>query len=213
MRDLLLAEETRCPLHLSGISTARSVEMVAMAKARGVPVSCDVSPYHLVLTDEDMGTYDPARKLLPPLRPASDRQALIKGLASGVIDCVASNHTPWTAEEHDVEFAQAPWGAIALETTLPLLYTHLVLPGHLSLLQLVRCLSTRSAELLHLLAGEGTLRPGAVADLTLIDPQQERSVVLREQLSRGRNVPIEGVRLQGWPVATYVGGSQVWSML
>lgn len=209
-RDLLLAAETGCPLHLSRISTAKSLQLVTQAKAAGVRVTCDVGPHHLVLTDACLETYDPTCKLMPPLRPAADVRALVAGLASGAIDCVATDHTPFAAEEKDVEFALAPWGAVGLETTLPLLFTHLVVPGDISMSQLVRALSVQPACLLGLGDDAGTLAPGKPADFVLMDPALERLVEPKALASRGKNTPLAGRALRGWPVATFVGGHCVW---
>jgi len=210
VRDLLLAADTNCPVHFYRISTADSVRFVARAKAAGIPVSCDVSPYHLVLTDEALANFDTTCKLQPPLRSADHVDVLVSGLAEGIIDCVSTDHTPWTDEEKDVEFAQAPWGATALETTLPLLYTKLVSVGRLSLTRLVEALSTRPAELLGLRDGAGTLRLGSPADFTLVDPETERVVSASDLISKSKNTPLLGQRLHGWPVATFVGGRLVW---
>lgn len=209
-RDLLLAHDTGCPVHFFRISTATSVRLIAQAKAAGVPVSCDVSPHHLVLTDEALESFNPACKLLPPLRSLNHVEALIDGLAEGVIDCISTDHTPWTAEEADVEITQAPWGAVALETTLALLYTRLVLTGCLGITRLVQALSTRPAELLGLGDGTGTLRPGTAADFTLVDPHKELVVSADHLISKSKHTPLLGHRLRGWPVATFVNGVLVW---
>lgn len=209
-RDLLLAAETGCPVHFFRISTANSVRLMAQAKAAGIPVSCDVSAHHLVLTDEALESFDPACKLLPPLRSVDHVEALVEGLAKGIIDCVSSDHTPWTAEEADVEITRAPWGAVALETTLALLYTHLVSTGRVSLSRLVQVLSTRPAELLGLADGAGTLRPGTAADFTLVDPKKELVVTAANLVSKGKNTPLLGQRLRGWPIATFVNGILAW---
>ena len=209
-RDLLLAADTDCPVHFFCISTANSVRFVAQAKAAGAQVSCDVSPYHLVLSDEALADFNTACKLQPPLRSADHVDALVDGLAQGTIDCVSTDHTPWTAEESDVEFTQAPWGATALEITLPLLYTRLVSTGRLSLTRLVEVLSTRPAELLGLTDGAGTLRLGSPADFTLIDPEKERMVSKMDLISKGKNTPLLGQCLRGWPVATFVNSKSVW---
>lgn len=209
-RDILLAAETGCPLHLSRISTAGAVRQIAAAKAQGVPITCDVSPYHLVLSDEAVADYDPNCKLMPPLRSRADVAALQAAVADGTIDCVATDHTPLTPEEKDVEFAYAPYGAIALDMAFPLLYTELVHPGRLTLDQLLRAMSCRPAQLLHIADQAGTLQPGAPADFVLVDPRQPRQVDRSTIRSHSKNTPVLGRKLQGWPVATYVDGRLTW---
>ncbi len=206
---IMIAQETGCPLHLSRISTAGAVRLVAAGKADGAPITCDVSPHHLTLTAAAFNTYDPACKLWPPLRPAADVDALVQGLADGVVDCIATDHTPLTAEEKDVELNQAPWGAIGLETAFAQLYTALVSNGRLSCGQLVAALTCRPAALLGLPAA-GALTPGYPADFTLVDPAAKLAVAVERLLSRSKNTPLLGRTLQGWPVATFVDGRRVW---
>jgi dihydroorotase len=163
-----------------------------------------------VFTDEALESYNTNYKLMPPLRSAADVEALCSALADGVIDCVATNHTPLTQEEKDVEFSLAPWGATALETTLALLYTELVQQGKMNLSRLVQVLSEKPAQLLGIGSGAGTLQPGSPADFTLVNLEQARPVVPAQMLSRSRNTPLNGRELRGWPQMTYVDGIPVW---
>ncbi|HHW08945.1 MAG TPA: dihydroorotase [Firmicutes bacterium] len=208
---LLLIAATGTPLHLSGISTAGSVRLIARAKEDGLPVTCDTSPYHLVLTDEYMSGYEASGKLLPPLRPPEDVAALVAGLTDGTIDCVATNHTPYPPEEKDIELDKAPFGAVALEVAWPLLYHHLVREGRLSLRRLVEAMSAKPAALLGLAGkGTGTLRLGGPADLVIVNPEAQKVVQPESFCSKGRSTPVSGRLLSGWPEATVAGGRLVW---
>lgn len=206
---IILARETNCRLHLSRLSTAQSIALVAAAKNEGVPISCDVSAHHLTLTAKAFATYDPSCKLLPPLRTADDVAALIQAVASGVVDCIATDHTPLTQEENDVELSQAPYGASGIETAFAQLYTGLVLTGKLSISQLVAALTIRPAQLLGLMQ-TGALTCGLPADFTLVDPQAQITVDPANLISLGKNTPLTGRKLTGWPVATFVGGELAW---
>lgn len=206
-RDLMLAELTGTHVHIAHVSTAASVALIRAAKARGVRVTADVTPHHLVLTDADVQPDDANWKLRPPLRTASDVEALLEGLRDGTIDCIATDHTPCLEEEKQVEFDQAPFGVIGLETALPLLLTRLVHTGALSLNELIGRMSWHPARVLGLPGG--TLAPGAPADVTVIDPDLERVYDPRKGFSHSRNTPLAGWTLRGWPVATMVDGRWV----
>lgn len=210
-RDLLLAEETGSPIHLSLISSAAAVKMIADAKARGVPVTCDVSPQHLVYTDAALENYDVNYKLMPPLRTVADREALRQGVLDGTIDCIVTNHTPLTPEEKDVEFSLAPYGALGLETAFALLYTHWLHdePEHLA--TVIAALSSRPARLLLQPAITGDLLPGNPADFVLIDLQRSKTVTAGELASMSKNSTELNATLQGWPAATFVAGKPVYA--
>jgi len=203
-RDLLLAEATGARLHLAHVSTGAGVRLIREAKARGVPVTAEVTPHHLVLTDADVGEFDTDRKMNPPLRSADDVAALREALADGTIDVLATDHAPHAVEEKRVEFERAPFGVIGLETALGVVLTHLVSPGLLTLSDAIRKMSPRPAEVLNLPGGR--LRPGDPADLVIIDPQRTWTVRAAEFASRGRNTPFEGWTLRGSAVLTMVGG-------
>ena len=208
-RDLLLLEDTGGRYHVAHLSTARSLGLVRRARRQGLPVTCEVTPHHLVLTDEEVArtVFSTQCKMKPPLRSERDRQALLAGLADGTVDAIASDHAPHHADEKDVEFDLAPFGILGLETTLGLCLDRLVRPGVVSLSRLVELLSTGPARVLRLPGG--TLRPGSLADVTLFDPEGEVTVAAAAFLSRSRNTPFEGWKLQGRPVATLVGGRRI----
>ncbi len=208
-RDLLLLEDTGGRYHVAHLSTARSLDLVRQARRRGLPATCEVTPHHLVLTDEEVARsgFSTHCKMKPPLRGESDRQALLAGLADGTIDAIASDHAPHHADEKDVEFDLAPFGILGLETTLGLCLDRLVRPGLISLARLVELLSAGPARALGLAAG--TLRPGSVADVTLFDPDGEITIQAAAFRSRSRNTPFDGWKLHGRPVATLLAGRRI----
>lgn len=194
-RALLFAEGFQGRIHVQGVSTARSVEMLAEAKRRGIAATAECSFHHLLMNDEALDDYDTSKKLKPPLRPQSDVEALIEGVRSGAVDCIVTDHTPATPEEKAVEFDQAPFGAAGLEAALPALYDRLVAPGILSWSDLVRAMSESPRRVLGLalpLVGEGE-----VCEFTLFDPEGETRIEPERWKSRGRNTPFKGVAFQG----------------
>jgi dihydroorotase len=208
-RDLLLLEDTGGRYHVAHISTARSLEMVRQAKRRGLPVTCEVTPHHLLLTDEEVArtVFSTQCKMKPPLRSESDRQALLAGLADGTIDAIASDHAPHHADEKDVEFDLAPFGILGLETTLGLCLDRLVRPGVISLSRLVELLAGGPARALGLPGG--SLAPGSPGDVTLFDPEGDVTIAAARFRSRSRNTPFDGWKLKGRPVATVIGGRRI----
>jgi dihydroorotase len=207
-RDLLLLEETGGRYHVAHLSTARSLELVRAAKERGLRASCEVTPHHLLLTDEAVADgMSTNTKMNPPLRAGSDREALLAGLADGSIDAIASDHAPHHADEKDTSFHLAPFGIVGLETTVPLCLDRLVRPGLISLSRLVELLSTAPARLFGLPGG--TLQRGAVADLTLLDLEAETTVRAERFFSKGRNTPFGGWTLRGAAVGTMLGGKRI----
>ncbi|MSQ07492.1 MAG: dihydroorotase [Dehalococcoidia bacterium] len=221
-RDLALAELTGGRLHLAHLSTAGSVALVRRAKERGIPVTAEVCPHHLTITDQwvlgakganaeaaGLHGYDTSTKVYPPLRHQTDVDALVAGLAEGVIDCVATDHAPHDLVSKRVTYQDAAFGISALETTLGSLL-QLVHGGKLPLATMIQRLTTGPAGVL----GPGfaelaTLQPGTVADLVVFDPNQEWVVDTREFASKGKNTPLEGVRLKGRVAATLVAGRVV----
>ena len=210
-RDILLAEATGVHYHVCHISDANSVRLVREAKRRGQRVTAEVTPHHLLLCDEDIPGPDPDYKMNPPLRTRRDRAALIKGLKDETIDIIATDHAPHTPEEKGEGMERAPFGIVGLETAFPLLFTHLVLTGELSLGCLADLLTRRPARLFGLPWGELTV--GGDADLTVIDLEEERAIDPDAFLSKGRNTPFAGWRVKGWPVLTLVAGRAVWDGL
>lgn len=194
-RELLLAEEVGGRLHLQGISTARSVEMVREAKRRGVAVTAEANLYNFILDDEALADYDANKKLMPPLRPRADIQALVEGVREGVIDCIVTDHSPRTAEEKDAEFDLAPFGAAGLELALPALYTGLVATGALDWGHLIEALSTRPRRVVGL--QEARIAEGAVCDFTLFAPGDVYCVEPAAWRSRAKNTPLAGEALSG----------------
>ena len=207
-RDILLAELTGAHLHVAHVSTAGAVRLVREAKARGVRVSAEVTPHHLLLTDEAVRSFDANTKMNPPLRSRRDAEALLEGLLEGTIDCIATDHAPHALSEKEGEFDRAAFGIVGLETAVGLLLDRLVRPGILPLPTLVARLSRDPARLLGLPGG--SLAPGSPADLTILDPGAEWTVDPARFESRSRNTPFGGWTLTGRPWMTIVGGRIAW---
>ncbi len=207
-RDLALVAETGARLHIAHISTAGAVEMARAAKARGAPVSCEVTPHHFTLTDEDVERYGASAKMNPPLRTARDRDAVLAGLVDGVIDAIATDHAPHSPRLKSQPLATAPFGVTGLETALGLAITRLVEPGLIDLICLINLMSVRPAQILRLPLGR--LRPGELADLTVFDPKREWTYRAAEGKSKSRNSPFDGWKLRGAVIATIVGGKIVY---
>lgn len=209
-RDLALADLTGGRLHLAHLSTARAVEMVREAKARGAQVTAEATPHHLVLTEEACLGYNTQAKVNPPLRGPADVAALRRGLADGTIDAVATDHAPHHYDEKERDFQEAPFGMVGLETALALLITELVDRGELDLSTLVARLTIGPARAFGLPGG--SLEVGGLADLTLFDPSLEWVVDPQKFLSRSSNTPLAGRTLRGKVLMTVVGGRVVWDL-
>ena len=205
-RDLALARATGGRLHLCHLSSARAVELVRRAKSEGVRVSAEVTPHHLAFTDADLTTYDTAKKMNPPLRSATDRDALRAGVADGTIDVIATDHAPHAVEEKDMEFDLAPPGTIGLETALAAALTYLVEPGIVPLARALEALSTTPARILGATAHGGPIEPGSPANLVVFDPGQEW-VVEPPFVSKARNSAFIGQRVRGRVRFTMLHGS------
>lgn len=205
-RDLRLVRQTRARYHVAHISTARSVELVRQAKAEGLPVTAEVCPHHLLLTDRDCAGADPNFKMKPPLRPAEDLRACIEAVLDGTIDCLVTDHAPHTAAEKAVGFPEAPFGIVGLETIVALLGSELVeaAGGGLDWSGLIARLSHNSFAVLGL--PTPALLPGRVADLCLIDPRGDWTITPGDFLSRSSNTPFGGRRVSARPVATVLAG-------
>jgi len=206
-RDIVLAELTGAHVHIAHISTAGAVRMVRDARARGVRVTAEVTPHHLLLTDEAVRGWDPNTKMSPPLRTKRDVEALIEALADGTIDCVATDHAPHALAEKEDEFAEAANGIVGLETAVPLLLDRLVRPGLIDLATLVTRLSPGPARLLDLPGG--SLGPGAPADITILDLDARWTIDPARFRSRARNTPFGGWTGAGAPWMTIVAGAPV----
>jgi dihydroorotase len=207
-RDLELAQFTGAHLHVAHVSAARSVELIREAKEAGTRVTAEVTPHHLGLTDEVTRGYDTNTKMAPPLRSARDREALIEGLADGTLDCVATDHAPHAHFEKDVEFVEAPFGVVGLETALPVVLD-LVRHDRLPVLRAIASLSNAAARVFGLRAG--VFEPGAPADLVLIDPERVWKVTEAGLHSRSKNSAFLGQELRGRAHMTLVGGRCVHS--
>jgi dihydroorotase len=206
-RDLEIVEWTGARYHVAHVSTARTVALVREAKRRGLPVTCEVTPHHLALTDEACAEYDTRTKVMPPLRTAADQAALFEGLADGTIDCIATDHAPHSSLEKDCEFSAASPGMIGLEPAVPLLLD-LVRDGVLSAARLVEALSTKPARIAKLDAG--TLKEGAFADIALIDPERRWTISAASLCSRSSNTPFLQREVRGKAAMTIVAGRIVY---
>ena len=205
-RDCALAGYEAGRIHLQHLSARESVAAVAAAKARGVQVTCEASPHHLTMTDEDVRSLDPRRKMNPPLRSGADREALVEGLRSGVIDCIATDHAPHARDEKEVPFEQAPMGTTGLESAFAVLHTALVMPGTLKLALVIEKLTSGLGPL-------GLLVPqiavGERANLVLADLDAEWVVGDSGYESRSENCAFAGRRLQGKVLLTVAAGAVV----
>jgi dihydroorotase len=204
IRDILLARRTGGHVHLAHMSTRGSVELIRWGKDRGINVTAEVCPHHISLTEDRVGAYDTNAKMNPPLRTASDVEALREAVSDGTIDMIATDHAPHHYDEKEREFADAPNGIIGFETALAVSVTHLVEPGTMSYATLVERMSCSPAKLFHLPGG--TLRRGADADITVFDPVARWVVDPAEMISKGRNTPYAGMSLTGRATCTIVGG-------
>ncbi len=194
-RDLALTELTGGRLHLMCISTRRSVEQIAHAKANGLRVTCEVTPHQLALTDKTLINFDANYKVDPPLRTQEHIEALIAGLKDGTIDAICSDHQPYSEEKKALELDAAPFGIIGLETLLPICIKTLIEPGHLTWPQLIAKLTTGPAGVLQI--PKGTLKENADADVTLIDPNREWTIDAKQFRSQSQNTPFDGWQVKG----------------
>ena len=205
-RDLAVARACGGRVHLCHLSSARAVDLVRRAKAEGVRVTAEVTPHHLVLTDDDLVTYDTMKKMNPPLRTAEDRDALRAALADGTVDAIATDHAPHAVEEKDLEFDLAPPGTTGLETALAVVLTHLVEPGALPLMRAIEALTSAPARILGAADHGGPLEPGRPANLVVFDPAAEWTVE-PPFASKARNTAFLGQRLRGRVRFTMLRGS------
>jgi len=203
-RDIRLVELTGGRVHVAHVSCHTSVQLIREAQRRGLHVTGEATPHHLLLSDRVLETFDPNFKMAPPLREDEDRQALLEGIRDGVIAAVATDHAPHTEITKDASFDDAPNGVVGVETAFPALYTGLVLPGLLDLATLVRALTTGPASILDL--EQGTLSDGGIADLTVLDLDATWTVKKQDFVGRSTNCPWLGETLQGLPILTVAGG-------
>jgi len=209
-RDIILADLTRGRLHVAHVSTAGGVELIRIAKRRRIPVTAEATPHHFTLTDAACKSFDPVYKMNPPLRTQADLDAVRAGLRDGTIDAIASDHAPHSAEEKQLEFSLAPFGIIGMESLLPVAVTELI-GTVLDWPQLIAKLTINPARILGI--PRGTLRPGADADVTLIDPDAAWTIDVNRFKSKSRNCPFHGKPVRGRAVRTIVGGKTKYCVL
>ena len=196
-RDVMLARHTGSRVHVAHVSTAGSVEVVRWAKAQGIAVTAEVTPHHLMLTEAELGGYDPTYKVNPPLRPAEDTLALREALADGTIDAVATDHAPHVRQDKEHAFADAAFGMLGLETALPVVSTTMVAEGRMTWADVARTMSSAPARIARLAHhGQGVVA-GAPANLTLVDPTRTQTVDRARSRSLSRNNPWHGRELTG----------------
>lgn len=207
-RDLVLAELTGGRLHCAHISSAGALRLIRDAKARGINVTCEVTPHHFVLTDEAVRGFDTNTKISPPLRSQTDVDAVVEALADGTVDAIVTDHAPHHADEKALEFDLAPFGIVGLETAVPLACDRLLHAGHITLQRLIELLAVNPARILQLDAGD--LSGGAVGNVTVLDLERTATVDAAGFASKSRNTPFDGWELTGWAVCTIVAGEIVW---
>jgi dihydroorotase len=211
VRDTILAGQTGARVHIAHLSTKRSLNAVLRArKEDGIAVSCEVTPHHLLLTDAQVSSYDTNTKMNPPLRSQDDVDALVRGISSGDIDVIATDHAPHNINDKMLEFDLAPFGIVGLETAVSLIYDRFVRTNTITLERFAQLFSINPARILKL--ERGTLAKGAWADITVLDPELDYEVRSEGFLSRSRNTPFEGWKLRGGPAMTIVKGKVVWSV-
>jgi len=205
-RDVRLVELTGARFHIAQVSTRASLDVIADAKARGLPITCGVSAHHLALNELDIASYRTFHKVKPPLRSEADRAAMVEGVASGIIDVIVSSHDPQAADTKRQTFAQAAFGAIGLETLLPVALG-LYQSGHADLLKVLAAMTAAPARILGL--DGGRLAKGIPADIVIFDPDEPFVLKADTLHSRAHNTPFDGRRFQGRVHMTYVGGERV----
>jgi len=205
-RDIQMVELTGARYHVAHLSARHSLELVRDAKKRGLPVSCEVTPHHFTLCDEDV-TYDSNYKMNPPLASRDDRDALLEGLADGTVDAIATDHAPHAPSLKDVEFDRAPFGILGFETALALALEQLVHTGRLPLMRMVELFTTGPARVLGI---ERKIAAGETADLTLFSADHQWTYRVADSPSLSRNSPFDGRSFRGAPMATVVAGRLAW---
>jgi dihydroorotase len=208
-RDILLAQFTGGQYHVAHMSTGGGVDLVRQAKARGLRVTCEVTPHHLALTDDIVRSYNTNTKMNPPLRTREDVEALKQGLKDGTVDVIATDHAPHSFDEKEVEYQAAPFGIIGLETAIGLAITELLLKNVLSLYQLVEKFSVNPRRVLHL--PDVKITEGEMANLTIFNPAAEWVVDPQTFKSKSKNTPFGGYRLTGKPVGVFNNGQVYWA--
>ena len=210
-RDTILAGSCGASLHLSTISAEGSVILIKHAKERGFKITCEVTPHHISLSDEDVPAYDANFKTNPPLRSKKDVEALKNALKDGVIDCIATNHSPVHVDQKNCEFEKAEYGVIGLETAFGVCYTELVKKNYLTKNKLIEKMSLNPAKILNI--DKGTLSVGAVADITIADLDNEYTIEADDMVSKAKNTPFDGKKVYGRIDCTIVNGKVIYRRL
>ena len=210
-RDLRLAETTGGRIHLTHLSTPRSVMLVKSFREINVKATCDVTPHHLFLSEESVIEFDTRAKVKPPLRSSEDRQAMVELLKVGYIDAIATDHAPYSREEKEVEFLYAPFGISGIETSFSLALSFLYHSGFMELPEVVALFTTSPARVLGWNPAISTIKEGNPADITIFDLNRTWTVLSEKFKSRGKNTPFEGWILKGKVVKTFVNGRDVFS--
>jgi dihydroorotase len=205
-RDVQLAQLTGARLHIAHLSAKGSLDQVRFAKQQGLKVTCEVTPHHFTLIDEDV-QYDSRFKMNPPLAAREDRDALIAGLVDGTVDCIATDHAPHEPALKDVEFDRAPFGILGFETAIGLTLEQLVHTGKISLMRMVELFTSGPARVLGM---ERTLAAGQIGDVTIFSTDRAWTYDVKDSPSKSRNSPFDGRKFKGGPVATIVGGKMIW---
>jgi dihydroorotase len=207
-RDILLAEVTGARFHVAHLSTRHAVAMVAEAKRRGLPVTCEVSPHHFSISDSQIAPYDSNYKMKPPLRCSHDVEACVAGIVNGTVDALATDHAPHAGSEKMQEFEKCPFGILGLETAIGLTLERLVHPGLIPLRRMIELYTSGPARILGL--NRGTLQPGSPADLTILNLNSRWTYDVHRSASKSRNSPFHGHEFTGRAVASIVSGKVVW---
>jgi dihydroorotase, multifunctional complex type len=209
VRDIILAKETGAHIHIAHISTKGAIEAVRRAKNEGINVSCEVTPHHFTLTDKAVEGYDTNTKMSPPLRSEDHLEAILEAIKDGTIDAIATDHAPHHSDEKALEYDRAPFGITGLETAVGLTFNELVHKGIIDLVRLVELCSTNPAKIFRL-KNRGSLKPGSIADVTILDPNLVWQYSNSDSRSKSRNSPFNGWQFHGAAVATFVGGKLVY---
>jgi dihydroorotase len=195
-------------MHIAHVSSQRGMQVVEWFKQQGAPITAEVTPHHLTLTDDVLSNFDAVAKVAPPLRTQADVDYLIDAIRRGIVDSIGTDHAPHTRAEKEADMLDAPFGIGNIEVCFPLLYTRLVEGGHISLQQLIALLTTGPARVMNWELP--TLVAGRVADIVLLDLSTERAVAPRQFKSKARFSPWTDWQLKGWPVATYRAGEPIY---
>ncbi len=209
VRDIILAKETGSHVHIAHVSTKGAVEAVRRAKNEGINVTCEITPHHFTLTDQAVEGYDTNTKMAPPLRSEEHLEAILDAIKDGTIDAIATDHAPHHDDEKALEYDRAPFGIIGLETALGLSFQRLVNKGVIDLVRLTELCATNPAKIFNL-KDRGTLFPGSIADITIIDPDLKWTYKAAESRSKSRNSPFNNWEFTGAAIATIVGGKIVY---